>query len=99
MGATVPTCTYFSPQMRGKACSDSQGLLGRHVRQLKRVGHGAINDVAVMYVEDVAQMRVVGQRLLPALIREREDEGRGRVAESKRRGTRNGARHVGHAIV
>ena len=39
-----------------------------HVRQLERVGDGAISDAAVVHIEAVAQLRVVIERPPPAFV-------------------------------
>src|SRR5947208_2809490 len=56
-------------------------------------------DLAARHVEAVAQMLIVREGALPALLGERDDEGQRRVVERVGRGAWHGARHVCDAVV
>ncbi len=74
-------------------------LVGRGVVVAEIVGDRLVGDLADGDVEAVAQMRVVGQRLLPALVGDGQREGQGDVVERIGRGAGDAARHVGDAVV
>src|SRR5262245_8519404 len=63
------------------ARSQSQRGLRRRVFQLQRVGDRAVSDHAVIYVEAVAQMRVLPERAAGAFFRQREHERERHVVE------------------
>src|SRR5580658_10500553 len=60
----------------------------------RSIGHGP-----AAHVQPPAQMLVGPECCLPALLGERQDEGQGRVVEGEGRGSRDGTRHVGDAIM
>src|SRR4051794_16539252 len=71
--------------------SGGERLGERLVRQRQRLGDGTGDDGACMNVQSGGEVRVVGERLAPALVGERQDKGQRRVAERERRRASNAA--------
>src|SRR5579872_4788507 len=78
--------------LRGQCC------LGGLVRQAEAFCHRFVGDLAPMNIQPVAQMRIAPDSC-KSLRRERKTEPQGGVIERMARGDRDGARHVGDAIM
>src|SRR5256886_13544386 len=74
-------------------------ILRRKIRYVDRRGDFRMRDPAARDIEAVAQMRIIGERLLPALVGEREHEGQRGVVERIGRSARHRAGHVGDAVI
>ena len=70
--------------------------MGLHAQRLANRRDG---QPSLMRAEPLEQVRIVPARLLPTLVGEIQHERQGGVAERDRRGPRNRAGHVGHAVV
>src|SRR5215475_509599 len=94
-----PKAWQGGPPPGGPPSVLSQEVLRRGVFQVQRLGDRLVDDMAVMDVEAVAQMRIVVAGLTPTLVRERNGEGQRGVVEGEGRGPRDTPGHVGDAVV
>src|SRR5207247_8233586 len=74
-------------------------ILRWKIRYVDRRGDFRMRDLAARDIEAVAQMRIIGERLLPALVGKREHEGQRGVVERVGRSARHRAGHVGDAVM
>ena len=58
-----------------------QGCLGRGELQAERLRYGAVGDATLVYVEPIAQMRVLRKRAPHAFVRKRQHERKRHIVE------------------
>lgn len=68
-------------------------------RHLKRVGDGAIRDLAGMHVDRVSEANIGGTGFLKFEIRDPQHVRKSDIAQRIRTGAADGAGHVGHAVM
>src|SRR4029453_17391876 len=83
-------CFLLDRPVPSESCRECSALqrFGRREGQAQRLGDGPAGHLAPVAVQPVAQVRILGDRLAPALVGQCQREGQGGVVQREGRGAR-----------